>query len=472
MGCELCRREWLVRSGGGIGALALTWLLNRDGRLQAFDPTPLPADPQAVRKPHFQPKAQRVVSLFMDGAPSHIDLFDPKPELTKRAGDSLPESMAKEYPGVGGAKIVGMKSEFHKHGNAGIELSDWLPNLASVADHLAVVRSTHTDSPEHVQAVRQMHTGFTLTGKASVGAWSVYGLGSPAQDLPGFIVMSDSATEPTGGNSNWGPGILPASYQGTPFRSGSNPVPHLNPPAGITSARQKAKLDLLKELNEEHRKDRANDDALTARIHAYEIAYRMQTSAPKVADLREENEATKKLYGLDRPECAEFGRRCLTARRLLEKGVRFVQIYCGAGGRWDAHADLATNHAGLTARFDRPMAALIHDLKQRGMLDATLIIWGGEFGRTPTGISGTGRDHNPWGFTTVMAGGGIKGGTTYGATDDFGLKATTDPVHIRDLHATILHLLGLDHTKLTYVHSGRLERLTGTGGNVVRGLMA
>jgi uncharacterized protein (DUF1501 family) len=466
-----CRREWLVRSGSGLGAIALTWLLDSDGRLHAFDPTPLPANPQAPRKPHFEPKAQRVISLFMDGAPSHIDLFDPKPELTKRAGEQLPESITKDRPGVGGAKIVGMRSEFQKQGRAGIELSNWLPNLAAVADQLTIIRSCHTDSPEHVQAIRQMHTGFTLTGKASVGAWSVYGLGSISQDLPGFVVMTDGG-EPTGGSANWGPGILPASYQGTPFRGGANPVPHLNPPAGVSAARQRAKLELLRELNESHRQSRADDDELAARIQAYEVAYRMQSSAPKVADLREEDEATKKLYGIDRPESAEFGRKCLTARRLIEKGVRFVEIYCGAGGRWDAHADLASNHSGLCARFDRPMAGLIHDLQLRGLLDSTLVVWNGEFGRTPTGVSGTGRDHNPWGFTTVMAGGGVKSGLTFGATDEFGLQAVSDPVHVRDLHATILHLLGLDHTKLTYVHSGRLERLTGTGGNVVRGILA
>jgi uncharacterized protein (DUF1501 family) len=240
----------------------------------------------------------------------------------------------------------------------------------------------------------------------------------------------------------------------------------------VTPAKQKIKLDLIRELNNEQLKLVGEDDALSARIHAYEVAFRMQSAAPKVADLKEESEEVRKLYGLDRPECAEFGRRCLTARRLLQKGVRFVQIYCGAGGRWDAHIELDTNHAALCARFDRPMAGLIQDLKRLGMLDGTLVIWGGEFGRTPTGVSGTGRDHNPWGFSTVMAGGGIKGGTTFGATDEFGYKAIIEPVHVHDLHATILHLLGFDHSKLTYVHSGRLERLTGTAGHVVKGILA
>ncbi len=464
------RRDMLLRAGGGFGTLALAWLLDGDGYLRAFDPTPIPANPLAVRAPHFAAKAQRIVSIFLDGGPSHIDMFDPKPELNKRAGSLLPDSI-KDGQGMGEAKLVATKRKFAKHGQSGIELSDWFPNLATVADELAIVRSCHADSPEHVQAVRQMHTGVTLTGKASIGAWSVYGLGSPSQDLPGFVVMTDGG-EPTGGNANWGPGILPAAFQGTPFRAGPNPVPHLNPPPGVTAAKQRVKLDLIRDLNQEHLKDHAGDDALSARIHAYEVAFRMQSAAPKVADVKEESEATRMAYGLDKPGSAEFGRRCLTARRLLEKGVRFVQIYCGAGARWDSHADLDTNHGQLCARLDQPLAALISDLKRRGMLESTLVMLNGEFGRTPTGASGTGRDHNPYGFSTVFAGGGIKGGTTIGATDEFGLKAVVDPVHVHDLHATILHLLGFEHSRLTYVHSGRLERLTGNSGNVVKGLLA
>ncbi len=470
MSPQFSRREMLVRAGGGFGTLALAWLLDGDGYLRAFDPTPIPANPLAVRSPHFAAKAQRIVSIFLDGGPSHIDMFDPKPELNKRAGSLLPDSI-KDGQGIGEAKLVASKRKFAKHGQSGIELSDWFPNLATVADELAIVRSCHADSPEHVQAIRQMHTGVTLTGKASIGAWSVYGLGSPSQDLPGFVVMTDGG-EPTGGNANWGPGILPAAFQGTPFRAGPNPVPHLNPPPGVTAAKQRVKLDLIRDLNQEHLKEHAGDDALSARIHAYEVAFRMQSAAPKVADVKEETEATRTAYGLDRPGSAEFGRRCLTARRLLEKGVRFVQIYCGAGARWDSHADLDANHGQLCARLDQPVAALISDLKRRGMLDSTLVMVNGEFGRTPTGVSGTGRDHNPYGFSTVFAGGGIKGGTTIGATDEFGLKAVVDPVHVHDLHATILHLLGFEHSRLTYVHSGRLERHTGNSGNVVKGLLA
>jgi Protein of unknown function (DUF1501) len=465
------RRELLMRAGGGFGTLALAWLLDRDGYLRAFDPTPIPANPLQVRAPHYPAKADRVISIFLDGGPSHIDLFDPKPELNKHAGETLPDSMKDGQAGMGGAKLVGSRRKFIKHGQSGLELSDFLPNLGNVADELAVVRSCHGDSPEHVQAVRQMHTGVTLTGKASLGSWSVYGLGSPSQDLPGFVVMTDGG-EPTGGNANWGPGILPAAFQGTPFRAGPNPVPHLNPPPGTTAAKQRIKLDLIRDLNQEHLKEHESDDALSARIHAYEVAYRMQSAAPLVADLKSESEATQQAYGLNKPASAEFGRRCLTARRLLEKGVRFVQIYCGAGGRWDAHADLDVNHGQLCARLDQPLAALIADLKQRGMLETTLVMLNGEFGRTPTGVSGTGRDHNPYGFSSVLAGGGVKGGLAFGATDDFGSKAVTDPVHVHDLHATILHLLGFDHSRLTYVHSGRLERLTGNSGNLVRGLLA
>jgi uncharacterized protein (DUF1501 family) len=465
------RRDWLCRAGGGIGAIALACLLDRDGSLRAFDPTPLPPNPLQPRKPHHPARAERVISLFMDGGPSHIDLFDPKPELNRRAGETLPDSDQQQVEGGRGARLVASRRKFRKCGEAGIELADWLPALADVADDLAVVRSCHADSPEHVQAIRQMHTGSIQLGKASLGAWAVYGLGSVSQDLPGFVVMTDGG-EPTGGTTNWGPGILPAAFQGTPFRAGTNPVPHLNPPAGVTPARQKAKLELIRALNDEHLRERSGDDALAARIHAYEVAFRMQSAAPRVADLREETEATKKLYGIDRPESAEFGRRCLTARRLIEHGVRFVQIYCGAGARWDAHADLDANHGPLCARFDRPMAGLIRDLKQRGLLDSTLVIWGGEFGRTPTGVSGTGRDHNPYGFTTVLAGGGVKSGQAFGATDELGLRAVHQPVHVHDLHATILHLLGFDHTRLAYVHSGRLERLTGNGGHVVSGLVS
>jgi hypothetical protein len=470
MSSHYSRREWLMRAGGGFGTLALAWLLDRDGYLRAFDPTPIPANPLQVREPHFPAKAQRVISIFLDGGPSHIDLFDPKPELNKHAGEPLPESMRRGQADMGNAKLVACRRKFTKHGQSGLELSDFLPNLGNVADELAIVRSCHGDSPEHVQAIRQMHTGVTLTGKASLGAWSVYGLGSPSQDLPGFVVMTDGG-EPTGGSTNWGPGILPAAFQGTPFRAGTNPVPHLNPPPGTTPAKQRIKLDLIRDLNQEHLKDHEGDDALSARIHAYEVAYRMQSAAPQVANLKEESETTRHTYGLDKPSSAEFGRRCLTARRLLEKGVRFVQIYCGAGARWDAHADLDVNHSQLCARLDQPLAALIGDLKQRGMLETTLVMLNGEFGRTPTGVSGTGRDHNPYGFSTMLAGGGIKGGTAFGATDDFGSKAVTDPVHVHDLHATILHLLGFDHSRLTYVHSGRLERLTGNSGNVVRGVL-
>ncbi|MBX7105508.1 MAG: DUF1501 domain-containing protein, partial [Gemmataceae bacterium] len=278
------RREWLGRAGGGIGAIALACLLDQDKLLRAFDPTPLPANPLEVRMPHFPAKAERVISLFMDGGPSHIDLFDPKPELNRRAGETLPDAMRPGVEGANAAKLVASRRKFNKCGKSGIELADWMPHLADVADELAVVRSTHADSPEHVQAIRQMNTGAIMVGKASLGAWSVYGLGSPSQDLPGFVVMTDGG-EPTGGPSNWGPGILPAAFQGTPFRSGPNPVPHLNPPPGISPARQKTKLDLIRALNEEHLRTHGNDDALAARIHSYEVAFRMQSAAPQVADL-------------------------------------------------------------------------------------------------------------------------------------------------------------------------------------------
>jgi hypothetical protein len=315
-----------------------------------------------------------------------------------------------------------------------------------------------------------MNTGSVLAGRPSLGSWALYGLGSVNQDLPGFVVFSD-AGEPVGGARNWGTAFMPATYQGTYFRSGPSPILHLKPPADVGHARQRNKLELINALNEKHRGARPEDSDLSARIAAYELAFRMQSAAPEAVDLSGETEKTKEEYGLDRKECTDFAHRCLLARRLVERGVRFVEIYCGGGSQWDAHSDLEGNHTKMCGRCDRPTAALLRDLKRRGLLDETLVVWGGEFGRTPMSENGNGRDHNPYGFTMVFAGGGVKGGQVIGTTDELGLRAVENKIHVHDLHATILHLLGFDHKRLTFFNNGRDERLTENAGRVVTELI-
>jgi hypothetical protein len=371
--------------------------------------------------------------------------------------------------GVGGNKLLASRRTFRKYGKAGIEVSDWLPHIATCADDLAVIRSCWADGLNHVGSVSQMNTGSILAGRPSLGSWVTYGLGSVNHNLPGFVVMTD-AGEPVGGPRNWGTGFMPATYQGTFFRRGRSPILHLRPPAEVGAKQQRNKLDLIKALNEKHQRDRAGDSELTARIAAYELAFRMQSAAPEAVDLGKEPASLREAYGLDRKECAEFAHRCLLARRLVERGVRFVQIYCGSGSQWDAHNNLEGNHKKMCARCDRPTAALLKDLKQRGLLDRTLVIWGGEFGRTPMTEGKDGRDHNPYGFTMWMAGGGVKGGQIIGSTDAFGLRAQENKIHVHDIHATILHLLGLEHERLTYFHNGRDERITENDGRVVREL--
>ena len=449
------RRDFLRLAGGGFGALAFSALLEADE-----------VKPQAA-------KADRVLFLFMEGGPSHVDLFDPKPELTKRNGQPLPASFGRVITpmGTGGNNLLASKHKFSKHGKSGLEVSDWYPHIAECVDDIAVVRSCQADGLNHVGSVCQMNTGSILAGRPSLGSWVVYGLGSVNQNLPGFVVLTDSG-EVTGGPRNWGTGFMPATYQGSLFRNGSNPILNLAPPAELDAKQQRAKLELIRELNEQHRKSRADDSQLSARMNAYELAFRMQASAPETVDLRQESEQTKEEYGLNRKECADYAHRCLLARRLLERGVRFVQIYCGAGSQWDAHSDLEGNHTRNCLRSDRPTAALLKDLKRRGLLERTLVIWGGEFGRTPMTEGTNGRDHDPYGFTMWFAGGGVKGGQVIGSTDEFGLRAVEDPVHVHDIHATILHALGLQHKKLTYRYNGRDERLTENAGKVVEKLFA
>jgi hypothetical protein len=466
------RREFFRRSGHGFGALALAAMMEQE-RARAEVPEIDPTRPVAPRIPHFEPKAKSVIFLFMEGGPSHLDLFDPKPELTKHAGEPLPASFGKVFTamGVGGNKLMASPRKFTQHGQSGMWVSDWYPHVAEVVDDLTLIRSCWADGVNHVGSVCQMNTGSILAGRPSLGAWVTYGLGTENQDLPAFVVMADAA-EPIGGPKNWGNAWLPATFQGTPFRAEGPPILHLAPPEGVNETRQRHKLELIADLDRSHAASRAADSRLNARIAAYELAYRMQSTAPEAVDLSVETAETKALYGLEDDSCKDFGAMCLRARRLVERGVRFVQLYCGSGSQWDAHSNLVGNHTKLCARSDKPVAALIKDLKRRGMLDDTLVIWGGEFGRTPMTEGKDGRDHNPYGFSMFLAGGGVKGGVTHGSTDEFGLYAVEDKVHVHDLHATILHLLGMDHLRLTFPRDGRDERLTVNGGKIVRAILA
>jgi hypothetical protein len=468
------RREFLFKMGAGFGALAFASLLDREGLLSRGAADTTVSNPLAPRQPPFRPRARSVIFLFMEGGPSHLDTFDPKPELQRRHGQRLPVGMRNVITpmGLGGAALLGSHRTFRAFGRSGIPVSDWLPHMASCIDDIAVLRSCWADGLNHVGSVCQMNTGSILAGRPSLGAWALYGLGTENQNLPGFVVMTDGPGTVAGSARNWGTGFMPATFQGTLLRSSGNPVLHLNPPAALSGPQQRNRLDLLRALNQHHQQARPGETELTARTNAYELAFRMQAAAPEVVDLSHESERTREEYGLNRPECRDFGHRCLLARRLVERGVRFVQIYCGAGSQWDAHSNLEGNHSRLCARCDQPTAALLRDLKRRGLLDSTLVLWGGEFGRTPMTEGVDGRDHNPYGFTTLLAGGGIKGGQVVGATDEFGLHAVDNRAHVHDLHATILQLLGLDFRALTFLHNGRDERLTINGGRVIEELLA
>ena len=466
------RRDFLQRAGGGFGALALASLLARessggtDGR---------PHNLLAPRPSHFTPRARAVIWLFLDGGPSQIDLFDPKPKLEELAGKPLPDSFKRPVTAMGRTAytpLLASKRVFKQHGASGIWVSDWYPEVATCVDDIAVIRSCKADGLNHVGSVCQMNTGSILAGRPSLGAWTSYGLGSQSEELPAYVVLLDNPGEPPGGNRNWGTGFIPSAYQGTKFREGETPILHLNPPETVGKGRQRGKLDFIQQLNREHLRQRTEDDRLEARIAAYELAYRMQSAAPEVVELGNETEETLRLYGVDKKHTERNGRNCLLARRLVERGVRFVQLYMGSGGKWDAHKDIEGNHSARCRESDLPIAGLLRDLKRRGLLDETLVVWGGEFGRTPMSESGDGRDHDPYGFTMWMAGGGIKGGVTYGATDEIGLYITENEVHVHDVHATILHCLGLNHRKVTYSHNGRDERPTVDGGEVVEGILA
>jgi hypothetical protein len=454
--------------------LALFALLEEEG--QGAAPPVRSTSPLAARPPHHPATARSIIQIFLDGGPSHIDLFDPKPALTKLDGQPLPGTFRRPVTAMGKTAftpLLGSKRKFAQHGQSGTWVSDWYPEIARCVDDLAILRGCHADGLNHVGSVCQMNTGSILGGRPCLGAWTLYGLGSVSANLPGYVVLLDYPEDPPGGARNWSTGFMPGTFQGTKFRSGSSPILHLEPPkeAGDDREAQKASLDFLQELNRRHHASRREDSDLEARIASYELAYRMQSSAPEAVDLSRESAETKKLYGMDDKATERVGRNCLLARRLVERGVRFVQLYSGSGSKWDAHSNVEGNHGRYCQESDRPIAGLLQDLKRRGLLDSTLVIWGGEFGRTPMSESGNGRDHNPWGFTVWLAGGGVKGGVVYGTTDEIGLYAVEGRTHVHDLHATILHCLGLNHKKLTLLHDGREERPTINGGRVIGAIL-
>jgi hypothetical protein len=458
----------LQQSGGGLGAIALASLLARDGLLVAA-PTADSSRPLAPRPSHNAARARRVIYLFMHGGPSHVDLFDPKPDLVRYAGQPLPDSVGEVMTRrkVAHNPLLAPVRPFRPRGASGLEISDFLPHLAEQADELCVLRGCHGDSVNHPQSVYQMNTGSILMGRPSLGSWVSYGLGTENDSLPAFVVLPDPGGGIKGGPTAWGNGYLPATFQGTTFRAGATPLVDLRPQPAISPAQQQGTLDLLRSLNQRHAVQRGWESQLEARIEAYELAYRMQSAAPAAVDFNDESAETLALYGIGDKDTDEFGRRCLLARRLAERGVRFVQLYSGDTNGWDAHNDVAQNHGLHCRRTDKPIAGLLQDLRRRGLLDDTLVIWGGEFGRMPMSEQGKGRDHNPWGYSVWLAGAGLRGGFAYGATDPFGLRAAEGKVHVHDLHATILHLLGLDHESVTYLHNGRYERLTDVAGRVV-----
>ncbi|MEW4569765.1 DUF1501 domain-containing protein [Tautonia sp. JC769] len=457
----LSRRDMLLRGGAGFGALGLSYLLGGASASARGDgPTLLP-DASAWKRPDGGAKS--VIFLFMEGGPSQIDTFDPKPEVNRFAGQPLPSSIKRVILPMGEMEspLLASHRTWSRRGECGMWVSDWLPHIGECADDLVVVRSCISDGLNHVNGVCQMNTGSIRGGRPSLGSWVTYGLGTENENLPSYVVLQDNERATVaGGPRNWGAGFMPAVYQGTKLASGDEPIPDLLPPDGIDDARQRRKLALLDRYNRSHALDRPDQSELDARIASYELAFRMQAEAPEAVDIDSEAEETKRLYGLDREETATFGRNCLLARRLVERGVRFIQLYHGAGSKWDAHTSIEKNHTENCRSMDYPVAGLIKDLKRRGLLDSTLVVWGGEFGRTPMSEKGDGRDHNPYGFTMFMAGAGLQGGRVIGETDDFGLHAIEDRIHVHDLHATILHLMGLDPDRLVFLHKGRPERAT------------
>ena len=464
------RRDFLSRAGFGFGALALQSLLVEDGIVSARNATAAEKrEPMAPKLGRLPGTAKSVIFLFMDGGPSHIDTFDPKPKVNEYAGKPLPKSIKRVITpmGVSENALLASKRKWKQFGKSGLPVSNWYWHVGECIDDICVIRSCIADGLNHVGSVCQMNTGSILAGRPSLGAWVSYGLGTENKNLPGFVVLLDNEKEPPGGSRVWGTGFMPATFQGTRFRSGKDPILHLSPPSSVSDARQRNKLQFINKLNRRHIATRVGDDDLEARIAAYELAFRMQQHAPEAVDLSQETEETQYLYGLNENKTAAFGKNCLLARRLVERGVRFVQLYSGSGSKWDAHSKIENNHTTYCGQTDKPVAGLLKDLKRRGMLDETLVIWGGEFGRTPMSEKGDGRDHNPYGFTMWMAGGGVKGGKFIGATDDFGMHAIENRSHVHDLHATILALMGIDHSEMVYQHQGRPERATVNEGVII-----
>lgn len=468
--CGRTRREFLWEAGAGFTSVALSGMLSRDGffgsSAKAAEATQKFANPLAPKPSHFPGKVKSVIFLFMYGGPSQVDTFDYKPKLYELDGKTIPV----KTKGRGGEKnegrVVGPKWKFQQYGQSGQWVSDLFPHLSKCVDDIAFLKSMTADSPIHGSAMLQMNSGKILSGSPALGSWVNYGLGSENENLPGFVVMLDPTGGPISGAKNWSSGYMPATYQGTIMRSKGAAVIDLNLPDRMTREMQRELLDALQAENHQHLAARSENSELAARVASYELAYKMQQSAPEAVDLSQESEATQKMYGLDQPRTLDFGKRCLLARRLVERGVRFIQLYSGGNhndANWDAHGDLHKNHSYHAGNTDQPIAALIQDLKQRGLLDQTLIVWGGEFGRQPTAeyAAGTGRDHNAYGFTMWMAGGGIKGGQSYGSTDELGSAAVEHPTHVKRLHATILHQMGLDPNRLAYFYGGLDQKLVG-----------
>ncbi len=470
--CGRTRREFVWEAGAGFGAVALSGLLGDRffaSQASAADELSKFANPLAPKKPMMPAKAKSVIFLFMYGGPSHVDTFDYKPKLYPLDGKTIE---VKTF-GRGGHKnqgrVVGPKWKFKQYGQSGKWISDLFPNLATCADDMAFIHSMYADSPIHGSAMLMMNSGRIISGHPALGSWVNYGLGSENENFPGFVVMLDKTGGPISGAKNWSSGYMPAAYQGTVIRASGTPIHNLEVPAGTTREAQREMLDHLRAKNEEHLVSRSDNSELSARIASYELAFKMQQHAPEAVDFSKETAKTLETYGIDQPKTSDFGRKCLLARRLVERGVRFIQVYSGGAhndDNWDAHSDMVSNHTKHAGNTDKPIAGLLKDLKQRGLLDSTLVVWGGEFGRQPTAeyATGTGRDHNAYGFTMWMAGGGIKAGTSVGETDELGGAAVADRFHVKNLHATILHQMGLDPNKLAYFYNGLDQKLVGVEG--------
>lgn len=463
----LSRREWLSRAGAGAGMIGLANLMAEQKLLAApsDERTAAPQTSLHPRQGHFPAKVKSVIWLFMEGAPSAVDMFDQKPELDKRDGQKTSIQAFFGNPGP----LMKSPFSFKRYGECGQTVCEMYKNVAKHVDKMAFIKSCHSESNDHVPAIYQINSGLPRPGFPTAGAWVTYGLGSENQNLPGYIVMGNTQGA-KGGPHNWGAGFLPSTFQGTLFRSQGTPVLNLKRQPKITKEDQRAQLDLMAKLNDEHMRRHSQDAEFANRMQSFELAFRMQQEATEVVDLARETQSTHKRYGIDNPRSKSFGSKCLMARRLVESGVRFVQVY--SDGEWDAHDNLKENHTHHCLATDVPVAGLLTDLEERGLLDSTLVIWGGEFGRMPISQNGKGRDHNPKGFMQWMAGAGIKGGVSYGETDEIGYEAVENRVSVNDLHATILHLLGLDHERLTYFHNGRQYRLTDVAGKVIQEILS